>query len=374
MANLKVVGWGPFPVPGEKSRLRRLEKDVNELLAASSGVATDDPGSAQTPPMPRDPQPTPAESQNNPDETAQNDDREVELSGRGWEELGERKIFFEGQEGADVAQLQQSLASFGFLREASVSGKFDTDTKNALIEFQHKFGIYVDGVAGSVTAKVLRFLGAIGYQPDAIPVSDDVLVLIQRVTRSQKFGIALIGKSAIIERPGSGQVDARLKMVNRAARELVDVLNDHPFLQGAEFPEGYNPERAVQLADSIHAELVIYLDVLDSPEVGPGVATYFYRAGESDSAIGTPLAECIHDELIRVPTVRDRGCTGEDSPLLQGPNAPTVRVELGNLSDPDDRARLGDRGNIRQLANAIMLGISRLYDLELPNPTTVTLR
>ena len=371
MANLKVIGWGPFPVPGEKSRLRRLERNVDQLLGAPS---IDDPGSAQPPLIPRDPQSTHAKSQKNPDETPPDNGGEVEVSGRSWEELGERKIFFEGQEGADVAQLQQSLASFGFLREEFISGKFDTETKNSLIEFQHKFGIYVDGVAGSVTAKVLRFLGAIGYQPDTIPVSDDVLVLIQRVTRSQKFGIALIGKPAIVERPGSGQVDARLKIVNRAVRELVDVLNDHPFLQGAEFPEGYNPERAVQLADSIHAELVIYLDVSDDSNVGPGVATYFYRAGDLDSAIGTPLAECIHDELIRVPAVIDRGCIGEDSPLLQGPSAPTVRVELGNLGDQDDRTRLLDRGNIRQLTIAIMLGITRLYDLELPNSTAVTLR
>jgi N-acetylmuramoyl-L-alanine amidase len=366
MANLRVSGWGPFPVPGERARLRRLEKSIDQLLATPLDPAGGGPAGSQPPPATADPHPAPSSARGNGDE--------VELSGRSWEQVGDRKIFFEAQEGADVAQLQQRLASFGFLQEASISGKFDKETKDALTAFQHKFGIYVDGVAGSVTAKVLRFLEAIDYQPDNVPVSDDVLVLIQRVTRSQKLGIALVGKSFAIQRSGLGQVDARLKIVNRVSRELVGLLNDHPILQGAEFPEGYTPERAVQLANSIDAELVVYLDVLDSADTEPGIATFFFSTGTSDSAIGAPLAGCIHDELTGLPEVSNRGCKGEDSPLLQGPNAPTVRIELGNLSDQADRARLEDRRYIKQLASAIMTGISRLYDLDLPGHTITTLQ
>ena len=299
---------------------------------------------------------------------------EVELAGRSSEQLGKRKIFFEGQEGDDVAQLrQQRLVSVGFLQEVSVNGKFDQKTIDALSAFQHKFGIYVDGVAGSVTTKVLRFLEAIDYEPDNVPVSDDTLVLIQRITRSQKLGIALIGKSFAVQRSASGLVDNRLTIVDRVSRELVDMLNEHPILQGEEFPEGYTPGRTSQLANSIDAELVIYLGVLDSAEAEPGVATFFFSTGTSDSAIGAPLAECIKI-IDSVPGVRNRGCKGEDSSLLQKPNAPTVRIELGNLSDHDDRARLEDRNHTKRLALAIMTGISRLYDLNLPGSTVMTPR
>ncbi|HEU5390999.1 MAG TPA: peptidoglycan-binding protein [Streptosporangiaceae bacterium] len=364
MANLRVSGWGPFPIPGEKARLRRLEKIVGQLIAASSDAEVDDPVTPQSPPTLTSSQSTPTRAHGNGDE--------VELSGRSWEQLGERKLFFEGQEGADVAQLQQRLTSVGFLPEASISGRFDKETRDALAAFQHKFGIFVDGVAGSVTIKVLRFLESINYQPDNVPVSDDVLVLIQRITRSQKLGIVLIGKSFTTQRSRSGQMDARQEIFNRVSRELVNLLNEHPILQGERFPEGYTPERTVQLANSIDAELVLYLDVLDSPDVEPGIATFFFSTGTSDSAIGAPLAGCIHDELVRVPGVIDRGCKGEDSPLLQGPNAPTVRIELGNLRHHADRARLEDRAHIKRLADATVTGISRLYDLNLPGPTIMT--
>ena len=362
MANLRVVGWGPFPMPGEKARLQRLEKSVRSLLAPTNMSAGKHQPDSSLQKNPEDRQPYGSLSS----DTASH----VEPSTMRWERLGERKIFFEDQEGADVSQLQQRLSSFGFLPKTSVSGRFDDATKNALRDFQHKFGIYVDGVAGSVTTKVLRFLSTIDYQPDQIPVPDDVLVLIQRVARGQRLGIALIG-NAIHQGGKAEEVEARLEVVDKVSHELVSLLNDHPILQGAELPKGYTPERAAQLADSIDAELVIYLDILNNPSIASGVATYYFSTGTSDSAIGTPLAKCIHDELERVPGVNDRGCIGEDSHLLQQPNAPTVRVELGNLSDPDDRARLGDQEHLHQLATAIMLGISRLYELELPGTSAL---
>ena len=350
MADLRVNGWGPFPIPGEKARLQRLERRVDELLAVTSNATTEERRPSRGP--------------------SSRTEGMAETSGKRWERLGERKIFFAGQEGADVSQLQQRLSRFGFLPRASISGKFDDVTKNALRDFQHRFGIYVDGVAGSVTAKVLRFLGTIDYQPDQFPVPDDVLVLIQRVARSQRLGIALIGNAAA-QREDAGQTDVRVEIIKRVSQELVKLLNDHPILQGAEFPEGYTPERAAQLADSIDAELVIYLDVLSTPDTGPGIATYFFSTATSDSAVGAPLARCIHDELKRVVGADDRSCRGEDSHLLQQPKAPTVRVELGNLNYQIDRERLEDQGHIHLLARAIMIGISRLYELELPGTTAL---
>jgi hypothetical protein len=367
MANLQVNGWGPFRIPGEKARLQRLENSVDQLLAASSKTPAQEHRADSS--LYRTAE---ERQQSRPPSTGR--EGSVEASAGRWERLGERKIFFEGQEGADVAQLQKQLWNFGFLPKASISGRFDDVTENALRDFQHRFGIYVDGVAGSVTAKVLRFLGTIHYQPDQIPVPDDVLVLIQRVARSQRLGIALIGKADTIQREDVERADVRLEIINSVSRELVSLLNDHPILQGAELPEGYTPERAAQLADSIDAELVIYLDVLNDSDIGPGIATYFFSTATSDSAIGAPLAKCIHDELKRVAGVSDRGCTGEDSRLLQQPNAPTVRVELGNLNNQSDRARLEDQGHIHRLAKAMMLGISRLYELELPETTATTVR
>lgn len=363
MVLLKVNGWGPFPVPGEKARLRRLERSVDQLLTNSSDTPalarTDGPDGAPSSPIPTSSPPAVSALHESGDD--------VDVSDRNWPEHSEHKILFEDQTGAEVAELQHRLVRFGFLQSGFTEGKFDEDTRAALAQFQRKFGIYVDGVAGLVTAKVMRFLDKIGYGPDTVPVSEDHRVLIQAAARSRSMGIALIGNYAIGQRSDPGQLDARLKVINKASRELVKDLDHHPLLQGAEFPERYTPERAIRQSNSIRAELVLYLDVLDTLDTGPGIATVFFHTGTSDSTIGAPLAACIHDELIKVPGVQDRGCLGEDSPLLQGPTAPTVRVELGNLSDPDDRLRLEDRDHIKQLTGAIVAGISRLYDLDLPS-------
>jgi hypothetical protein len=371
MAFLKINGWGPFPIPGEKARLRRLERSVDELLAKSPALPARDQtrGPVGAPPTPTATNPPPKPL------TPHSGSGEIDVSGRSWPELDERKIVFEDQTGIDVAELQHRLVKFGFLQGNFTDGTFDEDTRTALAEFQRKFGIYVDGVAGSVTAKVMRFLDKIEYGPDTVPVSEDHRVLIQTVARSQTHGIALIGNNAIGQRSGSGQLSARLRVINKASRELVKALYNHPLLQGAEFPEGWTTERAIRQSNSIRAELVFYLDVLDTADVGPGAATFFFRTGTSESTIGAPLAACIHDELLKVPGVQDRGCVGEDSPLLQGPTAPTIRIELGNLKNRDDRIRLEDQDHIMDLTDAIVAGISRLYNLDLPpdhNSMTLT--
>jgi len=364
MADLRVSGWGPFRMPGEKARLRRIEENVARFMASSSAA----PAGRSQPAAGRNP----ATAEHPPAVLAGQD--RSEASSRRWERLGERKLFFTGQEGPDVAHLQEKLSVFGFLPKASVTGRFDEGTKEALRDFQHRFGIYVDGVAGSVTAMVLQFLSTIEYHPDQIPVPDDILVLIQRVARSQRLGIALIGTAITTTPENTGRTAERLEIIKNVSLQLVSALNDHPILQGAEFPAGYTAERAAQLADSIDAELVIYLDVLDDSSARPGVATYFFKTSTSDSAVGAPLARCIHDELRQVQGVVDRGCSGEDSHLLQAPEAPTVRVELGNLSHPLDRTRLQDPQHIQDLADAITRGISRLYDLELPGTATFSAR
>jgi hypothetical protein len=226
MADLRVSGWGPFRMPGEKARLRRIEANVAKLMAPSSA------GPAERA------QPAAGQHGTTAEKSSANlgGTHTTEVPRRRWEHLGERKLFVTGQGGPDVAHLQQKLSAFGFLPKASVTGRFDETTKEALRDFQHRFGIYVDGVAGSVTAKVMRFLSTIDYHPDQIPVPDDILILIQRVARSQRLGIALIGSAATRQPENTARAAERLAIINNASLQLVSALNNHPILQGAQFP------------------------------------------------------------------------------------------------------------------------------------------
>jgi peptidoglycan hydrolase-like protein with peptidoglycan-binding domain len=335
-------------MPGESARIARLEQTLDAVFERRQATPADVPPPAG--PGPAGPVPIQPAEQGEP------------LSG--WARLGQRKLFFEGQEGGDVRHLQRQLARFGFLPSGQDTGRFDQVTKDALRAFQHDFGIYVDGVAGSVTAKVFRFLETIDYHADGLPVSEDTKILIQRVARSQQLGIALVGAPTP---RGDTAANGRGVIVRAVTDELVTLLNASTTWQGADIPPSHTPERAAQLADSIDAELVVYLDVIDDTGTGAGIATYYFGTATSDSAIGRPLAECIHDEIVRRTGVADRGCIGEDSRILQQPKAPTVRIELGNLAAAQDRSRLADPDHLRNLAAGMMSGVSRLYALDLPD-------
>lgn len=61
----------------------------------------------------------------------------------------------EGDKGAEVELMQARLAARGFLRKSEVDGDFGVITLGALLCFQFKSGLAVDGVCGPKTRKAL---------------------------------------------------------------------------------------------------------------------------------------------------------------------------------------------------------------------------
>ena len=59
-----------------------------------------------------------------------------------------------GSKGDEVTQIQQKLKDQGFY-SGSVDGVYGKGTENAVIKYQQKFGLRVDGIAGSETLKSL---------------------------------------------------------------------------------------------------------------------------------------------------------------------------------------------------------------------------
>src|ERR1700744_277217 len=198
MANLRGSGWGPLPIPGEKARVRRVEMKVEGLLFLQPSIGQDDENSGGAPdssPMQQVVGPPEQEQSHRPSPTTASRTISHSRIAHQDDQFGRRKIFFKGQAGADVQTLQERLVKFGYFRNNPITGRFDEPTQEALSEFQHDFHIYVDGVAGSVTAKVMRFLESINYDPDKLPISNDDVALIQMVARSQPLGVVLIGNT-----------------------------------------------------------------------------------------------------------------------------------------------------------------------------------
>ena len=63
----------------------------------------------------------------------------------------------EGDSSVDVATLQQYLASLGFFKSA-VTGEFDVNTKNAVLDFQTIYGLNVSGEADEETLDMLKMV------------------------------------------------------------------------------------------------------------------------------------------------------------------------------------------------------------------------
>ena len=78
--------------------------------------------------------------------------REVE---DGWVQVGEGAALRRGAKGTRVERLQKRLRAGGDLSNEAIRGRFDAATEQALLRFQARHGLAVDGIAGSDTIAAL---------------------------------------------------------------------------------------------------------------------------------------------------------------------------------------------------------------------------
>jgi len=120
----------------------------------------------------------------------------------------------------------------------------------------------------------------------------------------------------------------------------------------------------IKVANSVNADLVIALKV-DSykNEKANGVATYFYGREDKGvrSVVGERLANLIQREICARTDLLNCHTHGKSWDLLRLTVAPTIRIDLGYLSNPQDARRLSIAAFRDQLAEAIVVAIQRLY-------------
>lgn len=78
------------------------------------------------------------------------------------------RVLRQGDEGEDVRTVQNRLKSLGYYT-GSLDGKFGASTTAAVMQFQLRNGIEVDGVVGTVTCTVLFSSGAVAAAPSTTP-------------------------------------------------------------------------------------------------------------------------------------------------------------------------------------------------------------
>ena len=307
-----------------------------------------------------------------------------EITARSLEEarfkLGDRVLVFNAaslMRGDDVSNLQDRLIQMGF-NCGKVDGVYGVNTESAVREFQKSVGILSDGRCGPATLiSLMRLVKTVsGGAPSALRES------VKHSVRSP----ALANKVIVIDPSWGGE------FTGESANGVVEseiVFDLAQRLEGRLIALGVNvvltrsaknsplEKDRIATANSVNADLVIALKV-DSykNEKANGVATYYYGRDSAGvhSVVGERFANLIQREICARTDLLNCRTHGKSWDLLKLTTAPTVRIDLGYLSNPQDAKRLGSPAFRDQLAEAMIVAIQRLYLSSDDDAKTGTLR
>ena len=281
--------------------------------------------------------------------------------------LGDRSLYLQEapfMHGDDIAALQSRLTEMGF-DCGRVDGIYGPRTEAAVKEFQKSVGATIDGKCGPATIIALIRLTKIvsGGTPSAL----------RQNAVQQSRGPALANK-VIVLNPDSDNELVYDVAVRTEGRLLA--LGASVFLtRGAT----NNPAEAdrISFSNKSGADLMISLNV-DSytNEKAHGVATYFYGSDAHGvhSIVGERFASLVQREICARTDLTNCRTHAKTWDLLRMTKAPTVRIDVGYLSNPGDLGRLS-RADFRDvIAEALVIAIQRLYLATEDDAKTGTLR
>ena len=299
------------------------------------------------------------------------------LTGAHWR-LGDRVLAHTpGQlmTGDDVTALQGQLLELGY-DLVRADGVFGATTAEGTRAFQRDYGMVADGVCGPATVRALRQLGrrVVGGRPQ----------LLREMVAVAASGPSLLGKCIVID-PGHGGEDPGTDHAGSTEAELtwdiaarlegrLSALGVRAVLTRGP-SNGASDEQRAELANQVGADLVIslHVDGFSSAQAN-GIATYYYGGDESSSTIGERLADLVQRELVVRTGLLDGRIHGKTWAMLRLTRMPTVRVEVGYLTSPIDRARLVDPLFRDTVAEGVLVAVQRLYLPTADDPPTGVLR
>jgi len=265
--------------------------------------------------------------------------------------------------GDDVMMLQERLLELGY-DAGRANGVFAAQTEAALRNFQRDYGLTRDGICGAETVRALRQLSprAKGGSP----------VFLREQERVRKAGPRLRGKRIVID-PGHGGQDTGVSVSGVNEADLVWDLARR--LEGRMAATGMqallsrgkdqcpNEAQRAHFANDVGGDLFLSLhsDANRSP-LAQGVASFhFGTVTGNTSTIGETLAGFIQRELVVRTGLRDCRVHRKTWDTLRLTRSPAVRIEIGYLTNHDDRRRLADPAFRDVVAEGIVVAVKRLY-------------
>jgi N-acetylmuramoyl-L-alanine amidase len=280
--------------------------------------------------------------------------------------LGDRPLAYliaQPVTGDDVFALQERLLEMGY-DAGRANGEFGQQTEQALRSFQRDYGLTSDGMCGPNTVRALRQL-----QPK---VRGGRPVFLREQERVRKSGPRLSGKRIIID-PGHGGDDhgvvvehlteagLMLDLARRLEGKMAATGMEALLTRG---PDNCPDEAArAKFANEAGADLILSLhtDGNSSPKAS-GVASFHYGTGNgTSSTVGEALAGFIQREITARTGMPDCGTHPKSWDVLRRTRCTAVRVEVGYLTNEQDRRRLADPAFRDVVAEGILVAVKRLY-------------
>lgn len=295
--------------------------------------------------------------------------------------LGDRRLYWDSKEplrGDDILRLQNNLSLLG-LYYWHLTGVFDQKTHHAVVELQQSLGLEPNGVINTQTIAALARVNKKISDSKAFSLRD--YHRLERTTdaiRSQTVVLvpAMFGENPVI--PSGAPATYR----REAERITTDIaLRAHELLRevGAT-PIVVSPEpladrhgtlidvsvSMTQALETTHDAIVVVLDCdWNSSSAAHGVAAFYWgddeHQGTTLSPIGQRAATLSLREIVARTGSLDLGAHGRQWGVLRLQSVPTISLDLGYLSNAEERSRLANAEFRTHLANAILIGLQRMF-------------
>ena len=294
--------------------------------------------------------------------------------------LGDRSLYLQPSplfRGDDVATLQGRLTEMGF-DCGRVDGVFGAKTESAIREFQKSAGVIADGKCGPATITALMRLTR--------TVSGGAPSILRESATQRDRGPSLANKVIVLD-PSCGGSDHGVCAHGVEESEIVyDIaqrlegrllaLGVGVFLTRGANNSPAESER-ITFSNSTNADLIVsfHADGYKN-EKAHGVATYYYGAATHGihSVVGERFASLVQREICARTDLLNCRTHSKTWDLLRLTKSPTVRIDVGYLTNPGDAERLA-RPDFRDvIAEAVVIAIQRLYLASEDDAKTGTLR
>ena len=293
---------------------------------------------------------------------------EVALEEARWK-LGDRSLKVQQplMRGDDVAALQARLVEMGF-NPGRVDGIYGPTTEKAVVEFQRSVGTKTDGICGPGTViSLMRLLRTVtGGAPTELRAQAD----------RAKRGPALSEKVIVLDPSPRPEISAlTYDLAQKVEGRLVALGVSVSLTRSA---DGAPSElERIAIANSATADLVISIGVDNYPnEKAHGVATFFYGSDQHGlhSLVGERFATLVQREICARTDLANNRTHAKTWDLLRLTQAPTIRLELGYITNPKDANRLTDPSFRDTVAEGLVIAIQRLFLSAEEDAKTGTLR